>query len=279
MGYIIDLLIKIMIMKNLGLTKMEKLNRARSWKISFALHGVLFLLGMIPLVTSVSEKQEHVFDQVVNIQFAEFANNSDEGLKAKSPVPDAEKKPVVEADHEIPDVVEAEEIVEETKVTETIEDLESDIVEEVEQDVVAAEDEMEAEDMETSSVGGSESTLEEGESEGLDDHGENEGLDGLGGDGIITRKIIYREDISKAAVESGTIVIDLCINRKGRVLEVAKNADLTTIRNSDMVRHALYIASDYRFEPDYTAANRECGKLTFIFNVEGMMADDIRWTD
>ena len=64
------------------------------------------------------------------------------------------------------------------------------------------------------------------------------------------------------------IVVDVCIDRQGKILFARNNGEETTIENMEMVRHALDIASNYRFETDYSAALRECGSLTFVFDIE-----------
>jgi hypothetical protein len=111
----------------------------------------------------------------------------------------------------------------------------------------------------------------EGDSQGTDSEGTDEGQTGLDGNGVITRRVIHREDVTKAAEYSGIIAVNLCIDRRGYVVSVSKNAERTTIEDSDIIRKALNIAAGYRFEVDYSAAKRECGVLTFVFDID----DDI----
>lgn len=242
--------------------------RRKSIAISLSLHASLLLLGLIPLASHL-EMQQVEAEYVIPIEFAEFAQSSNTGLMAKSPVPDPEHKPVVERREETPAVVESEQVSEVAQVIEEVQETESEVIEEQVEEVAAAEDTVPSDDTETASEGGSESTRAEGPVEGTDVSGEDTGQNGLDGDGVITRKIIYRQDIKQAARHSGTIVVDLCIDRKGRVLTVANNDENTTIADMDMVRHALQLAAGYRFEIDYSAAKRECGSLTFIFDIEG----------
>ena len=88
------------------------------------------------------------------------------------------------------------------------------------------------------------------------------------GDGIITRKVIYRENIAGVAKESGKITLDICIDRQGRVISVAYDPVNTTITDNEIIRQASYLAARYRFETKYNGPKRECGKLTFIFRVD-----------
>ena len=46
------------------------------------------------------------------------------------------------------------------------------------------------------------------------------------------------------------------------------NNDLTTIDTPTVRRKAIKLATDYRFERDYTAPKKQCGKLTFVFEIE-----------
>jgi hypothetical protein len=210
-------------------------------------------------------EEEQVYE--IPIEFAEFARG-DEGKKAESPVRSEEVKPVVEEQKEEPDVVEEEKISDVPQVTEEAQPVESEIIEEVESEVAAAEDDVEGDAEETASSGGSDATVAEGESNGSDQAGEGEGQSGMDGDGVITRKVIHREDITQVAEYNGTIAVDLCIDRRGYVVSVAKNADRTTIADSDLVRRALNIAAGYRFEIDYTAAKKECVTLTIVFDID-----------
>ncbi|NBC24501.1 MAG: hypothetical protein GVX78_02680, partial [Bacteroidetes bacterium] len=94
----------------------------------------------------------------------------------------------------------------------------------------------------------------------------NDGTGFIGGDGILTRKIVKRASISELVKESGTIVIKLCVTRNGLVDYVEFDPSRSTIKDIETVRAALDAMSLYRFERDYSAAKRECG--SFQFNIE-----------
>jgi hypothetical protein len=121
--------------------------------------------------------------------------------------------------------------------------------------------------------GVAENAMESGEGKsdsgsGDSDLGE-EGSDGtgfIGGDGILTRKIVKRANINELVKESGIIVIKLCVTRNGVVDYVEFDPSRSTIKNTETVRSALDAMSLYRFERDYSAAKRECG--SFQFNIE-----------
>lgn len=246
----------------------EKANRKKSMLITIGVHSALFLAAMIPVAHHLELQLLDDTAYVIPIEFAEFAKSSDEAMKAASHKPDAEVKPVTEEVNEEPDIIEAEKISEVAETTEEAEPVESEVIEEVEAEVVASEDNHVGEAEEAASAGGDEATVAEGDSEGTAAEGDEEGHQGLDGTGIITRRVIHREDITKAAKYSGVIAVNLCIDRRGRVTAVAKNDERTTITDLELIRKALDIAAGYRFETDYSAAMRECGVLTFIFDID-----------
>ncbi|MFK7808940.1 MAG: hypothetical protein AB8F74_14140 [Saprospiraceae bacterium] len=88
------------------------------------------------------------------------------------------------------------------------------------------------------------------------------------GDGLFNRKVTYRADVKKVTKEEGKIVIDLCVNKEGRVVYSKFNKAASTIKTTDVIRKALDVAQQYRFEKDYSAPTKQCGKLTFIFEIE-----------
>ena len=258
-------------MKSMNVLKNRQSNEKKSMTITVIVHAVLLIIGLLPLTSSIVFEQEGETQYVIPIEFAEFAQSSDEGLQAKSPVPDPEHKPVVEQEEVEPDIVEAEVIEEVAQVTEEVEPIESEIVEEVVDEVAASEDTQVNNDEASASEGGTNATLADGPTEGSDTAGDSDGQSGLDGDGVITRKIIYRQDISQVAFENGVIVVDICIDRQGKVMTAANNSENTTVEDMEMIRQALYLTTGYRFETDYSAAKRECGSLTFIFDIEGDM--------
>ncbi len=107
---------------------------------------------------------------------------------------------------------------------------------------------------------------ESGEGESDLGEGTSNGTGFIGGNGILTRKIVKRANINGLVKESGTIVIKLCVTQNGVVDFVEYDAESSTISNPEAVKGALEAMSLYRFERDYSAAKRECG--SFQFNIE-----------
>ncbi len=118
-----------------------------------------------------------------------------------------------------------------------------------------------------------EDALESGEGEGDTGdgksdlgEGDTDGTGFIGGDGILSRKIVERANINELVKESGTIVIKLCVTQNGAVDYVEYDPSRSTITDPDAVRGALNAMALYRFERDFSAAQRECG--SFQFHIE-----------
>lgn len=121
----------------------------------------------------------------------------------------------------------------------------------------------------TSGIGeGKTGSSESGDSktDGVADEGD-QGMD-FSGDGIFGRRVVKRADVKKITTETGKIVVNLCVNPSGKVVFAELNEELSTIKSKTILRKARKIASEYRFERDYTAPAKQCGKLTFIFDIE-----------
>jgi hypothetical protein len=246
----------------------ENLHKAKGLKISLGIHLAIMVVALIPMISStISTSDEEMY--IIPIEFAELSSTANEGMQARSIVRAPVPKPVVDKQEEKPAPVEAPEVVEETQIVEEVEEVESKIVEETVEEVVASEDQIEAEDEISASEGGSNETNVPGDQEGTETEGEESGTAGLDGDGILTRRIIYRQDITQVAEKDGVIAINVCIDRQGKVSAAKFNEEHTTIDDTELIRRALYIAAEYRFELDFSAPKRECGMLTFIFDVEG----------
>ncbi|MFK8057010.1 MAG: hypothetical protein AB8F78_12880 [Saprospiraceae bacterium] len=84
----------------------------------------------------------------------------------------------------------------------------------------------------------------------------------LDGDGILTRAVIYRPALDEVVKQNGSVVLNICINQRGRVIGVKWNKERSTIKDTDIVRDAIEKAKAYRFETSYDAPSRECGALS-----------------
>jgi len=120
-------------------------------------------------------------------------------------------------------------------------------------------------DGDSDGLGGS---AEAGKDVGEGNAGEGDtGMD-FSGDGIFGRKVVYRADVKKLTKKQGKIVINLCVNREGRVVYSKYNPEGSTITDKSLIRDTELTTGKYRFDKDYTADAKQCGKLTFIFDID-----------
>ena len=229
----------------------ENLNKAKGLKISLGIHLAIMIAALMPMISSTStQTADEAY--IIPIEFAELSSSANEGMQARSIKPAPVPTPVVDKEEPKPSPVEAPEVVEETQIIEETEEIESEIVEESVEEVAASEDQVEANDEISASEGGSNETNVTGEQEGTETDGDESGLAGLDGDGVLTRRIIYRQDITQVAEQDGVIAINVCIDRQGKVSAAKFNEDHTTIEDKELIRRALNIAAEYRFEVDFS---------------------------
>jgi periplasmic protein TonB len=250
---------------------MKALNQKRnlSFQWSFGLHVSLLLLGFIPIAHHIMQQQKEEYLVELGYQDIPVVQSAgSQGLQARSPVYNEEPQPTMDKPVEQPIPVDATTPVEQTTVAENNSEVISDVTTETESDVTASETSASGSDTETNANGGGNGSPIEGNQDGAATAGNGGAGDGLEGDGIITRKIIHREDIKQIAKVNGKVVLNVCIDRAGRVISVAYDPEKTTITDKDIIKRASYLANQYRYEANYAAAPRECGQLTFIFSIE-----------
>ncbi len=249
--------------------KTLKVTRNKSFEWSLGIHMSLLLLGFLPFAHKMVTVEPKEYIMEIGFQeLPEFQESGSEGLQARSPIYNEQPEPTTDSPEKDPIPVDATEPVKEITVAEDVSEIESEVVTESETDVVASESGDHGSDAETHGDGGGSGSPLEGDQDGGAMAGDGTNGDGLEGDGIITRKIIYHEDIGRIAKTNGRIVLNICINRQGKVEYVAYNPDKTTIMDKEIIRKATDIAARYRYETNYSAPKRECGQLTFIFTIE-----------
>ncbi|MEM6831118.1 MAG: hypothetical protein AAF551_11440 [Bacteroidota bacterium] len=98
----------------------------------------------------------------------------------------------------------------------------------------------------------------------------NAGMDDedYSGDGVFGRRVTYRPDIKELTERNGTIVVGVCVNPDGKVMKSEFIEEGSTITDRNLIAKATFYAKYYRFDRDYTAPRKQCGKLTFIFKIE-----------
>lgn len=238
---------------------------------SAGLHTMVLLLAFLPLTLPVVRKAPAAL--LLEIGFFEpsvttVSASGSEGRQAQSPVynetPEAgadlqaeEPLPVDASDPDpTPELADAETVVS-SEVTGT------EVTE-----IIAGDPDAGGSSENTTGEGGGAGSPFEGDQAGSGWTGDGAGGEGLGGDGILTRKVIRRPDISQAARVNGRVTMDICIDRAGKVTQVAYDPEKTTITDNSVILQSSHLALGYRFEPRYTAPLRECGELTFVFRIE-----------
>ncbi len=169
---------------------------------------------------------------------------------------------------EIPVTVE-EEVIEEVVVEEAIKEVEEHILEDEPSntnvdDVELSTSDEEAVDTDTELT----EVIDEGEANSDvsdEDTGDEPGSGFIEGDGVLSRPIIFRNDPKNLAIKSGTIVVKVCINRKGMVSYAEFDNENSTIHDPEIKKLVMADVVDYRFEKSYSAPEKECGRLSYHF--------------
>ncbi len=165
---------------------------------------------------------------------------------------------------EIPVIIEEEVVVEEA-----IEEVEEHIVEDEPSntnvdDVELSTSDEEAVDTDTEFT----EVIDEGEANSDvsdEDAGDRPGSGFIEGDGVLSRPIIFRNDPKNLAIKSGTIVVKVCINRKGLVSYAEFDNENSTIHDPEIKKLVMADVVEYRFEKSYSAPEKECGRLSYHF--------------
>ena len=261
----------------------EKKNKRRGIIIAFWFHVALIALGLMPFLGSLASADLLPEDETtyITVNFSEKESSS----KIKSPVKKAKKvekrkkvveKPVKKVTPKVkpkpaPPIMttpEPEPAIEIPTEMETTPDPEPVVEEPVEEEVLT-----EVEPIENPGTGSGE-VEEAGEASemGMDDEkassGNGNSGNGFGenaGEGIFNRKVTYRANVKKITKQSGRIVIELCINQQGRVVFAKPDTEASTIKDFDVIRKAVDLTTKYKFEKDYTAPRKQCGKMTYVF--------------
>lgn len=276
-------------------TTNERKRKRKSLILTLLLMGGVIGGFLFPFLSTALETETPAYESVVVVDFTQFDNASAAPSRAKAaapkrvakkrvpeprPVPEpvAAKKPVVTAptptppvptNPEPPPVPEPEpqpDPTPEPAVEPTPEPVEAPVADAPEESAEAS----------TAASGRGSATTGAGNADGdaADDGDGQSDTPGTGtqgrdfsGDGIFGRRVVYRANVKGLTKETGKMVVNLCVNRTGRVTYVALDEAATTIEDPELRANAERVTRKYRFEKDYTAPREQCGKLTFVFKV------------
>jgi len=264
------------------ITKISK-DRKRSFLLALTMHTVVIGICLYPFLTS-SLPDQAKYDTVVEFDFTQSAAAASEQVKVRNEV----KRPVTERKaapkNPTPPAVQAKPtppILTAPSPMPTVKDLPTPpaptpepvftpdptptkvvIIKPVPNPGPPAS--TKDNDGDSNASGEATGSPETGKGSTVSDVGEGKAPIGsaLEGDGILTRAVIYRPALDEVVKQNGSVVLNICINQRGRVIGVKWNKERSTIKDTDVVREAIEKAKDYRFETSYDAPSRECGALS-----------------
>ena len=82
--------------------------------------------------------------------------------------------------------------------------------------------------------------------------------------GLGKRKIEKQPDIFMLADESGRVVIDICVDGRGKVKEAKLNKDQTTVYKAGLMSLALRKSKEFSFFPSFRT--EQCGQFIFMIS-------------
>lgn len=274
------------------ISQQEQKDKKKAKRFAFWFHTVLLVAIAIPFLNQ-TKSESPKYEQVITIDFKEefksAAAKSSTKKAALAPtktvkkpkpvekpkpksVKAAPRKPVIKTPEPKAPVLKEAPVVKKAPVPEVVE------VEPTPEPVEEVFEEIEETELASESTGTTGKPSEEGEGKvGASDKGDaetdgkaDEGDSGLdfSGDGLFTRRVTYRAEIKQLTKEEGKIVVNLCVNQQGRVVYTEFNKEESTIATMSLIRQAMQATQNYRFEKDYTAPRKQCGKMTYIFEIE-----------
>lgn len=246
----------------------ERKSRKRGMLISFFFHSLLIALGLIPFLTAGGEKQPEPLQAAIMVDFTDFKSSAASRSPRKTQIRKAEKpkpKPVPEIP-EPPRPLETAPDEESVLPTSEIETPRPEPLPEVPPIEETAP--VETPEAPAAEAGGeSEENPGQGDGDSEEDKsplGDGVAIDENAGDGIFNRRVIERANIKDIIDRPGKLVVNLCINPAGRVTFAEIDQDRSTLRDRALLQRTEEVARAYRFERDYGAPYRQCGRLTFI---------------
>lgn len=92
---------------------------------------------------------------------------------------------------------------------------------------------------------------------------------GVGLDGSLDRELLNRaNNVGSLAIKEGKVMIQICVDRSGMVISSKYDFTGSTNKDAAFAAKAEAIASSYIFKRNDEAAEKQCGKLSFIFKIK-----------
>ncbi len=88
---------------------------------------------------------------------------------------------------------------------------------------------------------------------------------GTAGGGLSGRAVIKSIKVQNTTSHFGTVVMKVCVNPKGDVIEAVFTQRGSTTANNNLTKKAEEAAKKYKFKANPYAPNKQCGTITFRF--------------
>jgi TonB family protein len=79
------------------------------------------------------------------------------------------------------------------------------------------------------------------------------------------RGVVRRPNIEDKSKETGTVVVDIVVDKSGRVTKARPGAKRTTIFSATLLEKARQAALDTKFTPNPNAPDEQFGTITIVF--------------
>ncbi len=273
----------------------EKKDRKKGMFITFFLHGSLLMLAIFPFL-NISEAAPPEVPQAIAVNFVDFSSASAKAAPSKASGGKVQQKKATEKPKKVEQLKTKKPVVTAPEPNPRIKTAPTKKVEkpkparkpkpkkEVKSDVkkdTPAKETPQPKQEEKASASKSDKPGKPGDTDGSGDTASkadgdgkdmtpgdgDEGMD-FSGDGIFGRRVVRRADVKSLTEIQGKIVVNLCVDQGGKVVYAKYNPEFSTISRRDLVSRAEYCTKQYRFDKDYTAPNKQCGKLTYIFELD-----------
>jgi len=271
--------------------KNKKKNKRKGLIFTFVFHSIALLLALYPLMTMQQEQKEEIRAVLVEFDFGAKEEGAKKVKKQKAEqkrqvqkvTPITKQAPKI-LTTELPSDLKMPKVKRPVKKVEKVpEPIPSDIPSPSQEIKITAPkvhipapspSNTEAEEVDGSEDGEVSDAEVSGEGEGEKGEGSfdegdkaGEGTGFIEGNGTLTRKVVKRSPINGIVKKNGVIVLKICVTRNGLVDYVEFDHSNSTIHDAEVVREAQKALSQYRFEADYGAAERECGRFSYTIDL------------
>lgn len=132
------------------------------------------------------------------------------------------------------------------------------------EDIIVEDDDNNEEDRQSSSTNQGQSNVEAPDMDAIQEIAIDEELSIVIANGLGKRKIENQPDIFMLADETGRVVVDICVDGRGKVKLAELNKDQTSIHKAGLVSLALRKSKEFSFFPSFRT--EQCGQFIFMIS-------------